>query len=330
MKLKTAIAMMILTALVLPVSAEQHVLNLDGPAGFILPPLHPDGTTLVIKPLGNDVYALLSNHPGVDNSGFIVGERGVLVIDAHINGKMAQQIQDAVGRVTRKPILYLVNTNYHGDHTFGNYAFPSATIIVAHRETARHMQHFEEERSLLLATVNGDAAVFDGVELRLPDVEFEDHIRLDLGGRYVDVYHFGPGNTAGDTVIYEPRTQTAWTGNLVLGEGTIPFLIEGRQGAYLETISRFASTLEVRTIIPGHGIPTTAAIFGRYVRYLTELIESVREATRSGYSLATTLEEDLGAEYQVPADSPFAPLWPFVEGLHKWNLQKVYLESAGR
>ena len=77
MKLKTAIAMMILTALVLPVSAEQHVLSLDGPAGFILPPLHPDGTTLVTKPLGNDVYALLSNHPGVDNSGFIVGERGV-------------------------------------------------------------------------------------------------------------------------------------------------------------------------------------------------------------------------------------------------------------
>ncbi len=328
MKLKTAIATLILVGLVLPLSAEQRPLNLDGPAGFIPPPIHPEGVTLVTKPLGNNVYALLSNHPGVDNSGFIVGERGVLVIDAHINGDMARQIQDAVRRVTPKPILYLVNTNYHGDHTFGNYAFPSETIIVAHRETARHMQRFDFERNFLLATVKGDATVFDGVELRLPDVEFENHIRLDLGGRYVDVYHFGPGNTAGDTVVYEPQTRTAWTGNLVVGEGTIPFLIEGRPGVYLETISLFARTLEVRTIIPGHGIPTTAAIFGRYVRYLTELIEFVREANRSGDSLATALENELGPDYEIPPDSPFAAAWPFVEGLHKWNLQTAYLESA--
>lgn len=319
---------MILVALVLPASAKQQTMSLEGPAGFIPPPLHPEGITLVTKQLGNNVYALLSNHPGVDNSGFIVGERGVLVIDAHINGDMAQQIQDAVGRVSRKPILYLVNTNYHGDHTFGNYAFPPETIIVAHRETARRMQRFEEERKFLLATVKDDAAVFGGVNLRLPNVEFEDHIRLDLGGRYADVYHFGPGNTAGDTVVYEPRTQTAWTGNLVLGEGTIPFLIEGRPGAYLETISRFASTLEVRTIIPGHGIPTTAAIFGRYVLYLTELIEFVRETKRLGYSLATALEDELGPEYEIPPDSPLVAAWPFVEGLHKWNLQKTFLESV--
>ncbi len=299
---------------------------MDGPAGFIPPPLHPEGIKLVTKPLGNNVYALLSNHPGVDNSGFIVGERAVLVIDAHINGDMAQQIQDAVGRVTRKPILYLVNTNYHGDHTFGNYAFPPETIIVAHRETARHMQHFEEERKFLLPTVNDDAAVFDRVELRLPNVEFENHIRLNLGGRYVDVYHFGPGNTAGDTVVYEPRTQTAWTGNLVIGEGTIPLLIEGRPGPYLETISRFASTLEVRTIIPGHGIPTTATIFGRYVHYLTELIEFVRKAHRSSHSLATVLENKLGPEYEIPPHSPLAGARPFVEGVHKWNLQRAFLE----
>ena len=160
---ETAIVIILLVALVLPVSAQEHTLSLEGPAGFVPPPIHPAGVTLKTKPLGNNVYALLSNHGLVDNSGFIVGERGVLVIDAHINGDMAQQIQDAVGRVTQKPILYLVNTNYHGDHTFGNYAFPSETIIVAHRETARHMQHFEEERKLLLATVNEHATGFDGV-----------------------------------------------------------------------------------------------------------------------------------------------------------------------
>ncbi len=75
--------------------------------------------------LSPGVYALLSDKPPVDKSGFVVGKRGVLVIDAHINGEMARKIQQAVRAVTDKPILYLVNTNFHGDHTFGNYAFPA-------------------------------------------------------------------------------------------------------------------------------------------------------------------------------------------------------------
>ncbi len=325
MKFKSVATLLLLMVIASPATA-QHSGTFDGPDGFIPPPLNPAGIELETRELGPGVYALLSNQPAVDNSGFIIGERGVLVIDAHINGNMARQIQKAVRRITSKPILYLVNTNYHGDHTFGNYAFPAETLIVAHRETARQMQHFEEERSFLLATVNGDRSVLADVELRLPDVIFDDHLRLDLGDRQVHVYHFGPGNTLGDTVVYEPRSETAWTGNLILGEGLIPFLIEGRPGTYLETVSRFASTLEVRTIIPGHGVPTTAAIFPRYVGYLSELIESVRVARRSGQSLATVLEAGLGKAYEFPSNSPLVAFWPFISGIHKWNVEKSYLE----
>ena len=59
---------------------------------------------------------------------------------------MARQIQHVVRQVTAQPILYLVNTNYHGDHTFGNYAFPAETTIIAHRKTAERMRHFEPEQ----------------------------------------------------------------------------------------------------------------------------------------------------------------------------------------
>jgi cyclase len=71
-----------------------------------------------------------------------------------------QQIQSAVRRVTEKPILYLVNTNYHGDHTFGNYAFPAETLIIAQRETAERMRAFEQEKQFLLGTVDNDPTVF--------------------------------------------------------------------------------------------------------------------------------------------------------------------------
>jgi hypothetical protein len=76
------------------------------PTGFVAPPLHPEGAKLETKQLAPGVYALVSTKPPVDNSGFVVGERGVLVIDAHINGAMARQIQAAVRAVTDKPILY--------------------------------------------------------------------------------------------------------------------------------------------------------------------------------------------------------------------------------
>ena len=108
----------------IPAVLEPPEVFTEAPPGFIPPPLNPTDVRLETKELAPGVYGLLSSKPPVDNSGFVVGEHGVLVIDAHINGAMAGLIQTAVRQVTSKPILYVVNTNYHGDHTFGNYVFP--------------------------------------------------------------------------------------------------------------------------------------------------------------------------------------------------------------
>ncbi|MEE8544397.1 MAG: MBL fold metallo-hydrolase [Alphaproteobacteria bacterium] len=302
----------------------------NAPPGFIPPPLNPAGVTLRTRALAPGVYALVSGQPAVDNSGFVVGEDGVLVIDAHINGTMARQIQAAVREVTDKPILYLVNTNFHGDHTFGNYAFPAATRIIAHRATALRMRDFEHEKRLLLTAVDNDPTVFADVRLRLPDLVFDDYLRIDLGGRVVELHHFGPGNTPGDTVVYVAAAKVAWTGNLVVGAGTIPPLFEGGVARYLETIARFAGSLQTDIIIPGHGAPATGAILGRYLAYLNELLRSVRAAAGDGKTLEETLASlPLGASYLPPAGSPAAALTPFLNGLHRLNVQQTYLELNG-
>ena len=301
------------------------------PAGFTLPPLHPAGVDLATKRLGEGVYALLTSRPPVDNSGFIVGDKGVLVIDAHFNGRMARKIQAAVRAVTDKPILYLVNTNYHGDHTFGNYAFPAETTIVAHRKTAEIMRDFEAEKKFLLGTVKNDKSVYGDAVLRLPDLTFDDRLTIDLGGRVVEIYHFGHGNTPGDTVVFEPTTRTAWTGNLVLGAGTIPWAIDGDMPAYLETIGRFAARLDVATIVPGHTLPASRAILGKYQRYIRELLAAVRDAVGSGRSLDQTLAAfGLDESYLPPADSPLAAVRPLMQGIHRWNVKMTYLEQIGR
>ena len=297
---------------------------------FPVPPLHPGGVVLETRELSPGVYALVSNKPPTDNSGFVVGEKGVLVIDAHIDGDMARQIQARVREVTDKPILYLVNTNYHGDHTFGNYAFPEDTRIIAHRLTAERMKDFEHEKTLMLAAVDNDASILSDTRLRLPDITFDKTLRIDLGGRVVELYHFGAGNTPGDTVVYVPEAEAAWTGNLVLGEGIIPFLIEGGAVDYLATLAHFAQTIDARTIIPGHAIPTTGAALGRYLTYLNDLVREVRGARLRGHTLEQALNSyALPAAYVIPADSPLAAFSEFNNALHRWNLRVTYGELAG-
>ena len=116
----------------------------------------------------------------------------------------------------------------------------------------------------------------------------------------------------------------------MVGEGTIPFLIEGRAGEYLQTISRFARTLEVDTIIPGHAAPTTGAIFDRYLSYLSGLIRSVRSATRAGQSLQQTLDNNpLGPQYALP-ELLMSQVGPLINGFHLWNVQVTYRELKGQ
>jgi len=304
------------------------------PQGFIPPPINPTGARLETKELARGVYGLLSSKPPVDNSGFVVGEHGVLVIDAHINGAMAGMIQAAVRQVTDKPILYVVNTNYHGDHTFGNYAFPQETLIVAQQKTSEIMRNFEQEKQFLLPYVDNDRTVYGDVRLRLPDLVLDEYLELDLGGRVVELYHFGHGNTPGDTVVYVPEARVAWTGNLIVGEGNIPFLIEGGAGAYLETIAKFTHMLEVGTIVPGHGLLTSGAILSRYLAYLSELIESLRRAIRAGQSLdeaivATPLGEKYIQDAAGSNSSLVAQFTAFRAGLHRWNVWRTYQGMKG-
>ena len=323
-----AVAAVLAFGLAGPAAAQQAPFGgFEPPVGWVPPPLDPTGVQLRTQQIGPGVYALLSSRPPVDNSGFIVGEKGVLVIDAHINGAMARQIQAAVRAVTDKPILYLVNTNYHGDHTFGNYAFPAETKIVAHRKTAEAMAHFEQEKALMLLTLNGNAAVIDDVRLRLPDITFEQSLRLDLGGRVVELHHFGQGNTAGDTVVYVPEAKAAWTGNLILGAGSIPWAIEGQTQAYLETIARMAARLDVETIVGGHILLTSGETLGAYLDYLSAHIESVRRAIGAGKTLEQTLASlPLDEAYLPPQESPLAAVRPIMRGVHLWNVKRTYQE----
>jgi len=299
----------------------------DFPEGFTPFSLNPTGARLETTELGPGVYALLSSIPNVDNTGFVVGDRDVLVIDAHINLAMAHQIQERVREVTDKPIRYLVNSNYHGDHTFGNCGFPEETLVIQHRRTAELVPYFREEMDFMLPCVGNEPAIFNGVELRNPDIVFDDYLRLDLGGVEVELHYFGPANTPGDTITYVPGAKAAWTGNMT--GGNLIIALESDAPTYLNSIARFAQALEVETLIPAHNPLSSSALLGGYLMYLSQITNAVRKAVNENWTLGEAMEKiplDLEQPYAPP---PEHPRIGFFRDLHAYNVQKTYQSFCG-
>jgi len=297
----------------------------DFPPDFVVWKLNPTGCTLSTKELAPGVYALLSSIPGVDNAGFVVGEKNVLVIDAHISIPMARQIQERVREVTDKSIRYLVNSNYHGDHTFGNCAFPAETSIIQQRETAARTPFMREEFEFMLPAVNNDPAIFEGVTLRLPDIVFDDYLRIDLGGQIAELHWFGPANTPGDTIIYIPSARAAWTGNMT--GGSFGLALESDAPTFLETLTRFIQTIEVKTLIPGHGPILEPSVLWQYTLYFSQLTIDVRSALSAGWTLEETLERTpMGEAFRLPPSDARAI---FMQGRHSYNVRRTYLSMAG-
>lgn len=298
----------------------------DFPDDFAKFELDPTGCELSIEELGPGVYALMSSLYNVDNAGFIVGDKGVLVIDAHINVAMGEQIQARVREVTDKPLLYLVNANYHGDHTFGNCTFPDETLIIQQRETALRTRWFEEEKAFLLPAMGDDPAILDGVSYRGPDIVFDDRLTLDLGGQLVELYWFGAANTPGDTITYAPAARAAWTGNMTVG--AFGLALESDAPTYLATLQKFARTIEPETLVSGHAPLCDATIIDRYILYFSELTEAVTAALGDGLSLEEA--EDRVALFDAFAPPPDHPRPDIVAGRHRYNVRRTYLSLAGK
>ena len=200
----------------------------ERPQDYLGPNLNPNG--LVLKPhqLGEGIYALMANIPPKDNNGVIIGEKYALVIDAGINGAISQQIQELVRQLTEKPLRYLVNTTYHGDHTFGNAAFPESVTVISSRQNKESMRDLAYEKEMRFGNMRGDQGVLaDVTTWRQPDVVFDHCCAIDLGNKIVELWHFGPGNAPGDTVVYVPDAKVAWTGNFLMSAGIPPMLLEG-------------------------------------------------------------------------------------------------------
>ena len=202
---------------------------------------------------------------------FIAGE-GVTIVDTKLPG-WGPTILDRIRTVTDKPVVAIINTHTHGDHVGSNSAFPDSVNIIAHENTKANMEGMD--------AFQGDGARF------LPDTTYSEKMSIGSGDGQIDLYHFGPGHTNGDTFIVFPALGVMHTGDMFAWKDS-PFMDRSNGGsgvAYPETLAKAVAGIPgVDTIIPGHIPMTSWSDFVRYQRFNADVLAAARAGLESGQS----------------------------------------------
>lgn len=274
---------------------------------------HGDFPEPAVEEVAKGVFAFvqLDGSWGLNNAGVLVGRRGVTVIDTAFTEARAHLLAGAVASLSPLPVQTLINTHHHGDHTYGNFAFPEATIV-AH----------ERCREAVLATGLETTKFFPGVdwgniEVVAPFVTFDECLNVYVDDRRLELLTMAPAHTTNDIVAWMPEQRLLFAGDLIFNGGT-PFVVMGSVAGTLTALERLRA-LDPQTIVPGHGAVCGPEVIDdqvAYIRFVQELARTGAAAGRSPVDVAT--EADLGR---------FAA-WTDSERL-VGNLHRAYSEIAG-
>lgn len=164
--------------------------------------------------IGRDLWAFTAE--GDPNSGVIIGDDSVMVIEAQATPRLAEQVIEKVRSVTDKPITHLVLTHYHAVRVLGASAYPAHTVVMSEMARAMVAERGQEDWESEFVRF---PRLFQGHEsipgLTWPTVTFNDRMSIYLGERRVDLMFLGRGHTAGDIVAFVPDENVMFTGDLV-------------------------------------------------------------------------------------------------------------------
>ena len=211
------------------------------------------GQPAVVKQVAGDLYFFF-DYDG-SNSIFLVTDAGVLVIDTREHPRAGAELIAQIRKVTDKPIKWVINSHFHGDHTFGNAAFQAAgAMFAAQRETARIMPLVQPKemarRQEYFKEHNYDP---NEVKLILPDVTFDTQMSIFLGGREARLMYFGPGQQAGDTFVLFPQERALYTPGAFARHSMPNMAFSPSVDNWLKLLNQIAARTDYDFILPAHG-----------------------------------------------------------------------------
>jgi glyoxylase-like metal-dependent hydrolase (beta-lactamase superfamily II) len=211
---------------------------------------------------------------------------GVLVIDTRQHPRDGEDLLARIRKITDKPIKWVINSHFHGDHHFGNPPFKTAgATFIAQSETARIMAQVQPKelarRGNFFKSRGFDPAE---VKLVLPDVTFDSEMTIQLGGREIRLAYLGPGQQAGDTFVFFPHARMVFTTGM-FGPRSMPNMaftpsVEG----WLKLLDRLAA-MDADKILPAHGDVSTRQDVKDLSAMLADEYATVKEAIAKGMTL---------------------------------------------
>ncbi len=215
-----------------------------------LPAQAPPAAPLVVHQLKPNVYWV---EGGGGNSGFIVGDKGVIVIDAKTTPAAGKELLDDIAKATKKPVTTVILTHSDGDHVNGLASFPAGLRIIAHEGN-------KKEQQAALASGGRGAPPAD----RLPtETISKNKTSLKIDGVKLELYHWAPAHTSGDLVVYLPSEKIVFTGDIITTNMPDPLIHLEKNGTSEGwiTTTKGIVALKADEFVIGHGdLQTKAAV----------------------------------------------------------------------
>jgi quinoprotein relay system zinc metallohydrolase 2 len=237
-----------------------------------------------------------ANGGDIANIGFVIGGDAVAIVDTGGTPAIGQALREAVRARTPAPIRYVINTHMHPDHVFGNAAFQQDhPVFIAHE---RFWPALVPRSNFYLHQLDAELGTAAAADARLfpPDRTVSDTGSLDLGGgRVLDLRAWPAAHTDNDLTVFDRRTGTLFTGDLVFAQ-RVP-AIDGSGTGWLRALDDLAALPAVRAV-PGHG-PAVApwpAVLEDERRYLSVLIADIRRIQHAGGTIEQASAEAAASE----------------------------------
>jgi glyoxylase-like metal-dependent hydrolase (beta-lactamase superfamily II) len=275
--------------------------------------------------LGEGAYAYTTE--GDPNSGVIIGDDAVMVVDARATPVLARELVAAIRTVTDKPIRWVVLTHYHAVRVLGASAYGAEHIIASEATLGLIRERGAQDWA---SEVQRFPRLFQAAEtvpgLTWPTITFETRMTVQLGKRVVEISHPGRGHTKGDTIVWLPEQRILYSGDLV-EYGAAPYAGDAYFTDWPGTLARLAAMKPVK-LVPGRGDALTTEKDSQEAieqtrRFVSELHEAVQRGRGAGRSLKSVFDEVHGAL------TPRYGKWVIFEHCLPFDVSRSYDEAGG-
>jgi glyoxylase-like metal-dependent hydrolase (beta-lactamase superfamily II) len=281
--------------------------------------------TISFDEIGPGLYAFTAE--GDPNSGVIVGDDGVMVVDAQATPVMALEVIERVRKVTSKPIRYVLLSHYHAVRVLGASAYTDAEVLASDTTRQLIVERGHQDKD---SEIGRFPRLFRAVEsipgLTWPTITFPQAMSVWLGSREVRIMHLGRAHTAGDVVALVPDAGVVFSGDLVEYRSAC-YCGDAHFANWPTSLDRLAE-LKPRALVPGRGAALTdPSMVDDGIRmtrdFLSTLYGSVSDSVARGHSLKQAF--DAARLVMDPKFSSFA----IYEHCLPFNVARAYDEAKG-